>query len=154
VGFSVPAGGTVSLAALQRLQVERTHMRQHSSTLTKRLANYAITSGVTAPNGISSKEVSVAEATSTGYQTVAHRQETPVLNTYINAIELTLLQQLAGAELNQLNTLLPDESVSPRTSWQVVEQILRQYTQYHLGRPIRSAALIDSYFASLPKSSQ
>jgi len=70
VGFSVPAGGTVSLAALQRLQVERTHMRQHSSTLTKRLANYAITSGVTAPNGISSKEVSVAEATSTGYQTL------------------------------------------------------------------------------------
>jgi DNA repair protein RecO (recombination protein O) len=154
VGFSVPAGGTVSLAALQRLQAERTHMRQHSSTLTKRPANYAITSAVAAPNGISSKGVSVAEAISTGYQTVAHRQETPVLNTYINAIELTLLQQLAGAELNQLNTLLPDESVSPRTSWQFVEQILRQYTQYHLGRPIRSAALIDSYFASLPKSSQ
>jgi DNA repair protein RecO (recombination protein O) len=25
---------------------------------------------------------------------------------------------------------------------------LRQYTQYHLGQPIRSATLIDSYFAA------
>jgi DNA repair protein RecO (recombination protein O) len=30
---------------------------------------------------------------------------------------------------------------------------LRQYVQYHFGRPIRSAALIDSYFAFLPTSS-
>ncbi|MFM6278583.1 MAG: DNA repair protein RecO, partial [Dolichospermum sp.] len=29
-----------------------------------------------------------------------------------------------------------------------VEQLLRQYVQYHLGRPIHSATLIDSYFAT------
>ena len=32
--------------------------------------------------------------------------------------------------------------------WLSVEQILRQYAQYQLGRPIRSATLIDSYFAA------
>lgn len=153
VGFSVPAGGTVSLPALERLQAEG-NKRLQSPTLAKQPVNYAISSGVAAQNTISSKPGSVAEATSEGYQTVVHRQETPVMNTYINATELALLQQLAGAELNQLNTSLLDKSVSPDTSWQFVEQILRQYTQYHLGRPIRSAALLDSYFASLPNSSQ
>jgi DNA repair protein RecO (recombination protein O) len=37
---------------------------------------------------------------------------------------------------------------SEKNSWLSVEQILRQYAQYHFGRPIRSAALIDSYFAA------
>jgi DNA repair protein RecO (recombination protein O) len=40
-----------------------------------------------------------------------------------------------------------------QTSWVSVERILRQYTEYHFGRTIRSAAMIDSYFASLPTSS-
>jgi DNA repair protein RecO (recombination protein O) len=34
------------------------------------------------------------------------------------------------------------------SGWLAVEQILRQYVQYHLGQPIRSATLIDSYFAT------
>lgn len=148
VGFSVPAGGTVTLPALQRLQAEVKQIRQQSNIIAQP-ANYAI-AGVTAQN-VTSKVGSVAEATSTEYQTIVHRQETPVLNTRINATELALLQQLAGADLSQLNTLLPNES-SPNPSWQFVEQILRQYTQYYLGRPIRSATLIDSYFASLPNS--
>lgn len=118
VGFSVSAGGTVSLPALER-----------------------------------SKKGIVAEATGTGYQTVVHRQETPVLNTRLNATELALLQQLAGADLTQLNAFLPSKPVFLDTSWQLVEQILRQYAQYHFGRPIRSAALIDSYFACLQSSS-
>lgn len=151
VGFSVPAGGTVSLPALERLQAEgEKRIRGQGDKGTRgELVKIPSVSPLTF-----SKQGVVAEATSTGYQTVVHRQETPVMNTYINATELALLQQLAGAELNQLNTSLLDNSVSPDTSWQFVEQILRQYTQYHLGRPIRSAALLDSYFASLPNSSQ
>lgn len=148
VGFSVPAGGTVTLPALQRLQAEGKQTRQQSGMLAQP-ANYTV-AGITAQN-VTSKVGSVAEATSTRYQTTVHRQETPVLNTRINATELALLQQLAGAELSQLNTLLPNEP-SLNSSWQFVEQILRQYTQYYLGCPIRSAALIDSYFASLPDS--
>lgn len=142
VGFSVPAGGTVSLPALERLQAEGDKGTRGELVKIPSISSLTF-----------SKQGVVAEATSTGYQTVVHRQETPVMNTYINATELALLQQLAGAELNQLNTSLLDKSVSPDTSWQFVEQILRQYTQYHLGRPIRSAALLDSYFASLPNSS-
>ena len=125
VGFSVPAGGTVSLAALERLQLEE---RQPKSSMA-------------ASQGI------VASATSTNYQTIKHRQATPVLNTQIGAIELALLQQLAGASLEQ-SIATPPQSSAINSSWIAVEQILRQYTQYHLGRPIRSAALIDSYFAS------
>lgn len=143
VGFSVLAGGTVSLSALQRLQSEG-EKRTRGELVEIPLG----------PSSLSSKKGFVAEATTTSYQTVIHCQETPVLNTRINATELTLLQQLAGAELNHLNTLLPDESVCSDTSWQFIEQILRQYTQYHLGRPIRSATLLDSYFASLPNSSK
>ena len=150
VGFSVPAGGTVSLSALQQLQAEGDkRTRRQGDKETRGLVEISLRS-----SSLSSKKGIVAEATSTGYQTVIHRQETPVLNTRINATELALLQQLAGAELNQLNTLLPDEFVCSDTSWQFIEQILRQYTQYHLGRPIRSAALLDSYFASLPNSSK
>ena len=99
VGFSVPAGGTVSLAALA---------------------------------------------------TTGTRQETPVLNTRLSATELALLQQLAGANLSQIDAFLPDQPLPIETSWLSVERILRSYVQYHLGRPIRSATLIDSYFASMP----
>ena len=148
VGFSVPAGGTVSLSALQHLQAEGGKMiRRQGDRETRRVVEIPLGSASFSIKGV------VAEA-NTGYQTVIHCQEIPVLNTRINAIELALLQQLAGAELNQLNTLLPDASVCSDTSWQFIEQILRQYTQYHLGRPIRSAALLDSYFASLPNSSK
>lgn len=108
VGFSVPAGGTVSLPAL--------------------------------------------EPTRTSYQ-IVHRQETPVLNTRLSATELALLQQLAGADLSQIDAFLPDQPFPMETSWLSVERILRSYVQYHLGRPIRSATLIDSYFASMPTSS-
>ena len=118
VGFSVPAGGTVSLPALERLRKEER------------------------------KRGRGGEA-STGYQTVVHRQETPVLNTCLNATELALLQQLARPEQALLYTALPNEAFSADPSWIVVEQILRQYAQYHLGRSIRSAALLDSYFTPI-----
>lgn len=123
VGFSVPAGGTVSLPALERLQAEARKT-----------------------NSPSSKKGIVSEA-STGYQTVVHRQETPVLNTRINATQLALLQHLAEAKLPQLASALANQPSEFDSNWLVVERILRQYAQYHFGRPIRSAALIDSYFA-------
>lgn len=128
VGFSVPAGGTVSLPALERLQAEGRRTLIHP------------------------KKGIVAEPTGTGYQTVVHRQEIPVLNIRLNATELALLQQLAGASLPQLDAALPNQSFNG-SNWLLVEQILRQYVQYHLGRPIRSASLIDSYFAALQTSS-
>ena len=71
----------------------------------------------------------------------------PKPNSKLNALELTLLQQLATAELPNLTTLLPNEartleSVTP--AWVKLERILRDYAQYHFGRSIRSAALVDA----------
>ncbi|MCM0594076.1 MAG: DNA repair protein RecO [Gloeotrichia echinulata IR180] len=78
---------------------------------------------------------------STGYQTVLHRQDIPVITTRLSAIELAILQQLSQPEIMPIN-------IAKNHDWLSVEQILRQYTQYHLGRPIRSATLIDSYFTA------
>jgi len=145
VGFSVAAGGTVSLPALGRLEVAGSSSNgQQSNTPPQRSTIYTVGAvrGATPSKGIA------AEA-GTGYQTVVHRQEKPVLSARLNATELALLQQLAAASLPQLDVALPNQQ-SSNTSWLFVEQILRQYVQYHFGRPIRSAVLIDNYFASLP----
>lgn len=120
VGFSIPAGGTVSLSAPERSKAENR--------------------AVAMENAIATTE-RVAETTSY-YQ--VHPRSLPQITTRFNATELTLLQQLAAAEISPVKQ-------SDR-SWLAIEQILRQYVQYHIDRPIRSAALIDSYFAFLPPS--
>ncbi|MDH6061342.1 DNA repair protein RecO [Chrysosporum bergii ANA360D] len=113
VGFSVPAGGTVCLQAWENLRKDQ--------------LNPCVTSS--------------AHNSTSGYQTVVHRQDIPVISCRLNATELTMLQQLTQPEIIPMDT--------PKNyNWLSVEQILRQYAQYHLGRPIRSATLIDSYFAA------
>ena len=150
VGFSNFAGGIVNLAAWESFQT-----RGKNSYKTKPLQppTTANSVDVKTPNGISPAG-KVAEVQSNGYRTVVHRQEKLILDTSINATELALLQQLAGASLPQINTESSDLANLPvldtDNSWLSVEQLLRQYVQYHFGRPIRSAALIDSYFATLP----
>jgi DNA repair protein RecO (recombination protein O) len=75
-----------------------------------------------------------------------YQQELPTLNAKLNAPELEICQQLA-------KTKLPDfldssvKQVDLKAAWLSVERILRQYAQYHFGRSIRSAALIDAYFS-------
>jgi DNA repair protein RecO (recombination protein O) len=61
-------------------------------------------------------------------------------NFHINAKELAALQQLASPELG--------EGIADRTTWVSVENILRQYAQYHLGCTIRSGSSIDTYLES------
>lgn len=75
------------------------------------------------------------------WETVFHQQELPVLTKRLNANELLLLQKLP-----QTDTLAPD--IANNSNWISIEKILRQYAQYHFGRSIRSATLIDSYFAA------
>ncbi|AFZ29526.1 DNA replication and repair protein RecO [Gloeocapsa sp. PCC 7428] len=136
VGFSAAAGGIVSLEALERLQSQgRSLIASERGTY-----NHKPTSQVKR----------VADQPGQSYQTIAHRQETPALISRVDAAELNILQQLSQAELNQLTPLAADNSFADG-NWIFIEQILRQYAQYHFGRPIRSAALIDSYFA-LPTS--
>lgn len=133
VGFSATSGGIVSLSALERLQKQG---RNNS------LVNTMPVSYPNSPRTVSANRV--AEQNGQSYQTIVHRQETPVLISRINSQELALLQQLSQAELT-LNVLTQNNTAT-NANWIFIEQILRQYAQYHFGRPIRSAALIDSYF--------
>ncbi len=74
----------------------------------------------------------------------------PRLNTQLDAIELTLLQQLATSELPPLETLFPQQRTdlflqkSMNGVWVKVERVLREYAQYHFGKTIRSATLVDA----------
>jgi len=61
------------------------------------------------------------------------------LHAHINATELALLQQLAAPEL-------PSNTKIALATWRRLEQILRQYAEYHFDRQIRAAALIDTCF--------
>lgn len=123
VGFSVDAGGTVSLA-VNELGVERSH-----------------------PSAPSREPRSQAEEKELMN---VPAQPPPRLNTKLDAIELTLLQHLAAAQLPPLPVVLPEqiENGFPQKSinavWIKVERVLREYAQYHFGRSIRSAALVDA----------
>ncbi len=83
------------------------------------------------------------------------------LNTQINASELIVLQELCRSELVLASgSSLPSDIERLKTwaeigsnpaaieLWRRLERILRQYAQYHLDRTIRSAALIDTCFAT------
>ena len=107
IGFSIPAGGVITLEQLENLKNTVHH-------------------------------------TSTGYR--------GPLTTTIGAPELALLQQLGQAELvfTQASSLpsIEGASAAPHSLWRRIERLLRNYAQFHFDRPIRSAALIDSCFAS------
>ncbi|MEH2040386.1 DNA repair protein RecO [Nostoc sp.] len=118
VGFSIPAGGTVSLEARERLRKE---------------GQREINNQYPMPN--------VPSSMPNTQTVVVHRQEIPVISSRLGAMELTLLQHLSQPEIMQIDGARDH-------NWLSVEQILRQYAQYQLGRPIRSATLIDSYFAA------
>ena len=67
------------------------------------------------------------------------------LNKKIDALELTLLQHLGAKSLPQQSQILPEScSSSINNAWIKIEKILRDYAQYHVGRDIRSADLVDA----------
>ncbi|MDZ8264443.1 DNA repair protein RecO [Nostoc sp. ChiQUE01b] len=126
VGFSIPAGGTVSLEARERLRKEgEREMRTDQYPMPH------------APCPMPNAPFPMPNAQTI----VVHRQEIPVISSRLGAMELALLQHLSQPEIMQIDGARDHD-------WLSVEQILRQYAQYQLGRPIRSATLIDSYFAA------
>jgi DNA repair protein RecO (recombination protein O) len=118
VGFSIAAGGAVCLQAWEQLKKQREQQKQNREI------------SPDSPN--SSKPA---------YETVFHHQDLPKISRRLGAKELEMLQDLSQPEIIQTDAIA-------NYRWLSVEQILRQYAQYHLGRPIRSATLIDSYFAT------
>jgi DNA repair protein RecO (recombination protein O) len=126
VGFSIPAGGTVCLENWERSRREGENIEKDKNSSFSRSLSHSIIPSLPKPS----------------YQTVVvHRQEIPVISFRLNATQLAMLQHLSQPEIMQIDA-------AKDYGWLSVEQILRQYTQYHLGRPIRSATLIDSYFAT------
>ncbi|NEO80264.1 DNA repair protein RecO [Moorena sp. SIO4G3] len=125
VGFSVEAGGTISLV---------THESNRNHLPNQTIPNQAQSLSETIDNP----------------DTDIILPPPPRVNHKLNALELTLLQQLAAAELPQLSTLLKDQLAGSKAAesvdslWVKLERILRDYAQYHFGRSIRSAALVDS----------
>ncbi|AOX04556.1 DNA repair protein RecO [Moorena producens PAL-8-15-08-1] len=125
VGFSVEAGGTISLVSDQS---NRNHL----------------------PNQTIPNQAQSLSETIDNPDTDIILPPPPRVNHKLNALELTLLQQLAAAELPQLSTLLKEQLAGSKAAesvdslWVKLERILRDYAQYHFGRSIRSAALVDS----------
>ncbi len=89
-------------------------------------------------------EAELSSQTGSFYRSASRSPQTSnskhLTNFHINATELAALQQLGSAEL--------EEGITDRTAWVAVENILRQYAQYHLNCMIRSGSSIDTYLES------
>ncbi len=110
-GFSSTVGGVVTPEVLERIL-------QEQPTLDRARSNQSSTT--IAPKATPSNSAK--------------------LNILIDAAELSVLQQLAQAELTDFDRV-------PASVWLALEHLLRQYAQYHFDRIIRSALMIESCFA-------
>jgi DNA repair protein RecO (recombination protein O) len=143
VGFSIPTGGIICLEAWDNLRKDANRRAREAGEQRSRGAGEQGSRGAGEQRRrtLTQSPIPNPQPPKPDYQTVIHRQEIPVISVRLNSIELNMLQQLSQPEIMQISTTRDE-------SWLSVEQILRQYAQYHLGRPIRSATLIDSYFAA------
>jgi DNA repair protein RecO (recombination protein O) len=115
VGFSIAGGGIVSLS----------DWYQHS----QKTDSFA----------------KVAEH-SEGYSVDPVGQSDLRINFRLNSTQLAILQTLAQPQLkDDLGSDSKQSWTAELSDWIVIEQVLRQYTEYHLGRKIRSASLIETY---------
>lgn len=69
----------------------------------------------------------------------------PKIDYRISGIELEILQQLNYQSLSSLSNFTICD-LDPEVAWIRVERILREYIQYHTGRTIRSANLVDNLY--------
>lgn len=146
IGFSIPAGGTVTLSTLEKLlAAQRTHPSRRSALKASE-----------APLLTEARHASLSVTTSTKQNLAVDKMPRAIagLHRRLSAPELMLMQHLAEAtlpELKGLLTLVQKKEPSQRALdqlWQSVEQALRSYAQYYFDHPIRSAALIDACFAT------
>lgn len=175
IGFNMAAGGTVDLAELERHSSAHTSAPQRSRgaasqpaaltvgspqkpILRDRRSALALDSGTHSATTVAtaqSPSQAIAE-TPAAYQVVNHSQKVATPSLQLNSVELLLLQQLAQPELLQLDAFSLEleqnafNASAYAAAWLKIERILRQCAQYHFDRPIRSAALIDTCFLSVP----
>jgi len=143
IGFSIPAGGTVTLSTLEQLLATQPPRRQYRTAESAAVAVSQAEEPRASPP--------VANTTSGTYKPSLAKAG---LHRRLSAPELMILQHLTDAELPNPTVLLAQmqsEAASQRTIdqlWQSIEQALRAYAQYYFDRPIRSATLIDACFAT------
>ncbi|MEM7594110.1 MAG: DNA repair protein RecO [Cyanobacteria bacterium P01_A01_bin.83] len=72
----------------------------------------------------------------------------PKIDHRINAMELAILQQLGNYELPSVDSFSTEliNNCDLVVAWIRIEKILREYIQYHLGKTIRSASLVDNLY--------
>lgn len=123
VGFSAVAGGIVDLDCLYKPELSNS---PRARTATGR---YAVNTG------------------KGGDRARRSRNQPPV--SLISGQELVWLQQLGSDELISQRSL-PGMSTDhqKQLGWQRIEQLLRQYAEFHFDRPIRSATLVDACFSA------
>jgi DNA repair protein RecO (recombination protein O) len=119
VGFSIAGGGIVSLS-------DGHQHPQKTGSLAK-----------------------VAER-SEGYTVEPENQLELRINFRLTPTQFAILQTLAQPQLrDEFGTESefdsPPSGAAELSDWVFIEQVLRQYTEYHLGRKIRSAPLIETY---------
>ena len=71
----------------------------------------------------------------------------PKIDYRINGIELAVLQQLNHHQLPTELLATKNGDLDLETTWIRIERILREYIQYHIGKTIRSASLVDNLYA-------
>jgi DNA repair protein RecO (recombination protein O) len=72
----------------------------------------------------------------------------PQIDYHLNGMELTLLQQLANEDLSSTKffTAQATSNFDLEIAWIRIEKVLREYIQYHIGKTIRSANLVDNLY--------
>ncbi|MGL5832283.1 MAG: DNA repair protein RecO [Waterburya sp.] len=72
----------------------------------------------------------------------------PKIDYRLNGMELTLLQQLVNQDLSSIELLTAQSTCNfdVEVAWIRIEKVLREYIQYHIGKTIRSANLVDSLY--------
>ena len=72
----------------------------------------------------------------------------PKIEHRLNALELSIWQQLGHQELPGIEVLSGEliNNFNLDLAWIRTEKILREYIQYHLGKQIRSASLVDNLY--------
>ena len=144
VGFSVTAGGVVRLDQIEQRPKPRPRLQPKLGLrISTPPGEYRVGSAGTNLLPIEQEPIQREQATAQPLP------NTPNLLLPLNAIELSLLQQLTQPEL--ILDLLEARSAllnaEHRANWLTLERLLRHYAQYHFDRPIRSSALIDVCFA-------
>ena len=73
------------------------------------------------------------------------QDKTTKINTTLGALELTFLQNLSNKILPEYSKISPVilNTLSIENAWIKVERILKEYVEFHLGRSLRSAEMIN-----------